>query len=83
MALREQPVAQHGFSDLAERLLRKVTHQSGIRTVLDDGLAVACGEGALKPLMLQRPGRAPVKTDAFLRGYPVPAGTVLPCPATS
>jgi methionyl-tRNA formyltransferase len=49
--------------------------------VLDESLAVACGEGALRPLRLQRPGRTPQETAAFLRGYPIPAGTVLPCPA--
>jgi len=52
-------------------------------TVLDDRLAIACGEGALRPLVLQRPGRAPVDVAAFLRGFAVPKGTVLPCPATS
>ena len=51
--------------------------------VLDETLRVACGEGALRPLRLQRGGRAPQETAAFLRGYPIPAGTVLPCPATS
>jgi methionyl-tRNA formyltransferase len=49
--------------------------------VLDDALAVACGEGALRPLRLQRPGRTPQQTAALLRGYPIPPGTVLPCPA--
>ena len=52
-------------------------------TVLDDRLAIACGEGALRPLVLQRAGRSPQDVDAFLRGYPLPRGTVLPCPATS
>ena len=52
-------------------------------TVLDDRLSVACGSGALRPLRLQRPGRASLASDAFLRGYPIPAGTLLPCPATS
>ena len=52
-------------------------------TVLDDRLAVACGSGALRPLALQRAGRAPQETDAFLRGYAIPVGTRLPCPATS
>jgi len=52
-------------------------------TVLDDRLAIACGQGALRPLNLQRAGRAPQDVDAFLRGYPLPRGTVLPCPATS
>jgi methionyl-tRNA formyltransferase len=52
-------------------------------TVLDDHLTVACGEGALRLLRLQRPGRAPQAGDAFLRGHAIPAGTLLPCPATS
>lgn len=51
--------------------------------VLDDRLTVACGEGALRLLRLQRPGRAPADAAAFLRGYPIAAGTMLPCPATS
>ena len=50
--------------------------------VLDEALAVACGDGALRPLRLQRPGRTPQDTAPFLRGYPIPPGTVLPCPAT-
>jgi len=52
-------------------------------TVLDDHLSIACGEGILRPLRLQRPGRAPLEAAAFLRGFPIAAGTVLPCPATS
>src|SRR6185312_8208325 len=52
-------------------------------TVLDERLTIACGEGALRPLRLQRAGRAAQATAAFLRGYDIPAGTLLPCPATS
>jgi methionyl-tRNA formyltransferase len=52
-------------------------------TVLDNNLSIVCGEGAFRPLRLQRPGRAPLDAAAFLRGFPIPAGTVLPCPATS
>jgi methionyl-tRNA formyltransferase len=52
-------------------------------TVIDDRLAIACGNGVLRPLRLQRPGRAALDADAFLRGFPIPAGTLLPCPATS
>jgi len=50
-------------------------------TVLDGALTVACGEGALRLLTLQRAGRGAQAVQAFLRGYPLPAGTVLPCPA--
>jgi methionyl-tRNA formyltransferase len=52
-------------------------------TVLDAGLAVACGEGTLRPTRLQRAGRAPMDTVALLRGFAIPPGTVLSCPATS
>jgi methionyl-tRNA formyltransferase len=51
-------------------------------TVLDARLTVACGAGALRPLRLQRPGRAPLDTAAFLRGFALPPGTLLPCPVT-
>ena len=45
--------------------------------VLDDGAAVACGEGALRLLRLQRSGRSAMEAAAFLRGFPLPAGTDL------
>jgi methionyl-tRNA formyltransferase len=45
--------------------------------VLDGRLTVACGEGALRLLRLQRAGKAAVEVEAFLRGFPVPAGTRL------
>ena len=46
-------------------------------TALDDSLRVACGTGALRLLRVQAPGRAAMPADAFLRGRPVPAGTIL------
>lgn len=42
---------------------------------------VACGVGGLRLLQLQRPGRSAQPADAFLRGFPLAAGTVLPPPA--
>ena len=45
--------------------------------VLDDELTVACGEGALRVLELQREGRKPVRADEFLRGAPIPRGSTL------
>ncbi|WP_081649826.1 methionyl-tRNA formyltransferase [Fodinicurvata sediminis] len=56
--------------------------QSGARpgTVLDDRLTVACGEGALRLVKLQRPGRSVLEASAFLRGFAVPAGAVLSLP---
>ena len=39
--------------------------------VLDDHLTVACKEGALRILELQRAGKAPMKVEDFLRGTPL------------
>jgi len=52
-------------------------------TILDLTPTVACGAGALRLVSLQRPGRAALDGAAFLRGFPLPVGTRLPCPATS
>ena len=46
-------------------------------TTLDDAALVACGTGALRLLRLQRPGRAAMDAEAFLRGFPLPRGAVL------
>ena len=46
-------------------------------TLLDNALAVACGEGALRLLRVQRPGKAALEAEALLRGYPLPKGTIL------
>ncbi len=45
--------------------------------VLDAAATIACGGGALRLTRLQRPGRAPLDREAFLRGYALPAGTRL------
>ncbi len=42
--------------------------------ILDDRLTIACGEGALRPIMVQRAGKAAMSTEAFLRGFPLPPG---------
>ncbi len=42
--------------------------------VLDDSGLVACGEGALRLLQVQRAGRGPMPADAFLRGVRFAAG---------
>jgi methionyl-tRNA formyltransferase len=39
--------------------------------LLDDHLGVACGEGAIRILELQRAGKAPMKAEEFLRGTPL------------
>jgi methionyl-tRNA formyltransferase len=46
-------------------------------TVLDDKLTIACGEGAVRLVELQRAGKQPMQADEFLRGTPVARGTVV------
>ena len=46
-------------------------------TVLDDALTVACGEGAIRLLKLQKAGAKPLAGAEFLRGTPLGPGTRL------
>jgi methionyl-tRNA formyltransferase len=40
-------------------------------SLLDDQLTIACGEGAIRTVELQRAGKAPMKAVEFLRGTPL------------
>jgi methionyl-tRNA formyltransferase len=44
--------------------------------VLDDRFAIACGEGAIRPLVVQREGKAALPLADFLRGSAVSPGMV-------
>lgn len=46
-------------------------------TVLDDGLLIACGKGAVRPSTVQRAGRPAMSVADLLRGKPIPAGVRL------
>ena len=64
-----------------EATLALTSGAPGTLTIARDGFPiVACGSGGLKLLKLQRPGKSAVAADAFLRGFALPAGTVLPSP---
>jgi len=54
-----------------------VTHSGNAGTALDDALTIACGDGALRLHQVQRAGKGVQQADEFLRGFAVPAGTVL------
>ena len=45
--------------------------------VLDGRLTIACGEGAVRIVELQKAGGKPMQADEFLRGIPVAASSVL------
>ena len=46
--------------------------------VVDDNLLITCGNGAIRPLKVQRAGRSVMSPAELLRGFPIPAGTKLP-----
>ncbi len=50
-------------------------HEKG--TVIDDQLTIACGNGAISLVELQKAGSKPMNVDEFLRGNSIPKGTKL------
>jgi methionyl-tRNA formyltransferase len=46
-------------------------------SVLDDGLTIACGEGALRVLEVQRSGKVPMPAGDFVRGARLSRGMLL------
>ena len=76
-ALGSRPAGE-GAAERARIKVLRTTKGEGTGapgTVLDDRLTIACGEGAVRILELQRAGRQAMKADEFLRGTPVAAGT--------
>lgn len=45
--------------------------------VIDEKLSISCQNGMIIPLLLQREGKKEMGVAAFLRGYSIPAGTML------
>ena len=45
-------------------------------TAIDAGLTIACGDQAIRLTKLQLSGRGALEAGAFLRGHPVPPGTI-------
>jgi methionyl-tRNA formyltransferase len=75
------PLAWFDLPGRSERLrvlqAEVVAAQGAPGTVLDERLTIACGQGALRPLVVQRGGKGAMPADAFLRGFGIPRGTVL------
>jgi methionyl-tRNA formyltransferase len=75
------PVPGAFFELAGERyrvLAAAVVAGSGVPgAVLDDVLTIACADGAVRPLVVQRAGRPAMDVAALLRGRAIAAGTVL------
>jgi methionyl-tRNA formyltransferase len=58
------------------KVLRTTAAQRGGEpgTLLDDRLTIACGDGAVRIVELQRAGRQPMAAEEFLRGVPLKPG---------
>lgn len=50
--------------------------EGGPGTALDDCLLIACGQGALRLLKVQREGKGPLEAKDFLRGNPISVGNI-------
>ena len=75
------PLPGAWFDFMAERiklLEAEVVPGSGPPGIVaDDHLKIACGERALRPIVVQRAGRKPMHPDELLRGFPIPKGARL------
>ena len=68
-------IAGEGDSARVKVLRCELTKGSGAPgSVIDDQLTIACGDGAIRIVELQRAGKAPMKAAEFLRGTSVRAG---------
>ncbi|ATY31232.1 methionyl-tRNA formyltransferase [Sphingomonas psychrotolerans] len=54
-----------------------ITESGEPGTVRDDRLTIACGEGAIRPVLVQRAGRGVMTSAELLRGFAIPEGTRL------
>ena len=64
-------------------LAADVAGESGAPGItLDEHLTIACGSGAIRPLVIQRAGRPAMLREALLRGRAIGAGTMVGCNKT-
>jgi methionyl-tRNA formyltransferase len=70
------PGAWFEFDGVRVKVLRSIRGEGGgpPGTLLDGKLTVACGDGAVQLVQVQRAGKQPMSTDEFLRGTPLKVG---------
>jgi methionyl-tRNA formyltransferase len=74
------PGAFFEFGGERFRILAAETQISGSAppgTVLDDQLLIACNPGAVRPVLIQRAGKAAMSVGELLRGFAIPVGSKL------
>jgi methionyl-tRNA formyltransferase len=68
---------QPGFGRIKVLRTTKGEGEGAPGAVLDDGLTIACGSGAVRIVELQRAGGKPMRTEEFLRGTPAAFASAL------
>ena len=68
---------EHGGERYRVHAARIVEGEGAPGAVLDDRLSIACGSGAIRPVLIQRAGKPAMALDEFLRGNAIPADAVL------
>ncbi|KQU55606.1 methionyl-tRNA formyltransferase [Sphingomonas sp. Leaf339] len=53
------------------------TFPGGDGYTVDDRLTIGCGDGSIRPTLVQRAGRGVTSTEELLRGFPIASGTQL------
>jgi methionyl-tRNA formyltransferase len=73
------PGAWFEHKDVRVKVLRSTLAQGGSEpgTVVDDRLTIACGDGAVRLVLVQRAGKQPMSAVEFLRGARIGLGTRL------
>jgi methionyl-tRNA formyltransferase len=61
---------------ILQATVQPTPHTYAPGTVVDDQLGLACADGILRPIMVQRAGKKPMLLQECLRGYAPPVGTV-------
>jgi len=73
------PVPGAWFEHQGERIRILATELEAISgnagTILDDALLIGCGQGSIRPTLVQRAGRGAMSAGELLRGFPIPAGS--------
>ncbi len=71
------PGAWFEFDGVRVKVLRSIRGGGGgpPGTLLDGKLTMACGDGAVQLVQVQRAGKQPMSADEFLRGTPLKVGT--------
>lgn len=71
-------LTHNGRPERIRALRSKLVEISGTPgAVLDDHLTIACGEGAVRLVQVQRAGKRPMRTADFLRGVTLGTGAVV------